>query len=88
MFSRTTQRSTLFEASRDAIDGPQHMLIPINVHPGEPTKQRPSRADAYVDSLDVSQKILHASWHPSRSILAIAAVNNLYLFRQNPARVR
>ncbi|SGY16183.1 BQ5605_C012g06796 [Microbotryum silenes-dioicae] len=32
-----------------------------------------------VDSIDFNKKILHASWHPRESTIAIAATNNLFL---------
>ena len=32
--------------------------------------------------MNFGQKILHASWNPQRNIVALAATNNLYLFRQ------
>ncbi len=41
-----------------------------------------SPRDLHVDSIDYAAKILHASWHPKRGVLALAATNNLYLFRQ------
>ncbi|XP_031647220.1 serine/threonine-protein phosphatase 2A 55 kDa regulatory subunit B beta isoform-like, partial [Oncorhynchus kisutch] len=34
-----------------------------------------------VDSLDVSKKILHSTWHPQENIIAVAASNNLYIFQ-------
>ena len=59
-------------------------LIPSSLHthmhvgPVKPSSPR----DLHVDSLDFSAKILHSAWHPKRGILALAATNNLYLFRQ------
>jgi serine/threonine-protein phosphatase 2A regulatory subunit B len=41
-----------------------------------------SQYDLHIDTMDYSQKILHASWNPRRNIVALAATNNLYLFRQ------
>ncbi|SCZ89021.1 BZ3501_MvSof-1269-A2-R1_C40g00185 [Microbotryum saponariae] len=35
-----------------------------------------------VDSIDFNKKILHASWHPRESTIAIAATNNLFLYSQ------
>lgn len=32
------------------------------------------------DSLDYAKKVLHYSWHPEDNVVAIAGVNNLYLF--------
>ncbi len=35
-----------------------------------------------IDTLDFGKKILHASWHPRESTIALAATNNLFLFSQ------
>lgn len=32
------------------------------------------------DPVDFNKKILHASWHPRDSIIAVAATNNLFIF--------
>ena len=36
-----------------------------------------------LESLDFTKKILHASWHPKESTVALAATNNLFLFQGN-----
>ena len=46
--------------------------------PAKPTSAR----DMHVDTMDFGAKILHLSWNPQRNIAALAATNNLYLFRQ------
>ena len=35
-----------------------------------------------VDSLDFTSKILHTAWHPRDNIIAVAATNNLFLFKE------
>lgn len=85
--TRASGASVTLEAARDSIEGPLHTLIPKRVFPGDaPRIPRPTRADAFTNSLDYNQKILHASWHPSRPVLAVAAVHNLFLFRQDERR--
>eukprot|EP01147_Barroeca_monosierra_P008524 gene8524-10263_t len=80
IFDRESSDDVLLQASRDAIEGPTHVLTPINVLSG--TEQPRSRYDIHSDQINFNQKIMHAAWHPSRPIMALAAVNNLYLFRQ------
>jgi serine/threonine-protein phosphatase 2A regulatory subunit B len=41
-----------------------------------------TRYDVHVDRINWNLKIMHAAWHPTKPIVALAAVNNLYLFRQ------
>eukprot|EP00052_Salpingoeca_macrocollata_P028245 m.271779 g.271779 ORF g.271779 m.271779 type:complete len:450 (+) comp22839_c1_seq7:128-1477(+) len=81
VFNRQNQTDVTLEASREAIEGPQHILTPMSILTG-PGQKKAARNEIHVDALDFNQKILHLSWHPSRPILALAAVNNLYLFRQ------
>ncbi len=81
---RETHQTVVLEAARDAIDGPHHILFPKRIHPGDHRGgPRPTRADAYVDTMDYSKKLLHAAWNPKRPIMALAAVHNLYIFRQD-----
>jgi serine/threonine-protein phosphatase 2A regulatory subunit B len=80
VINRHNSTDVLLEASREAIEGPQHVLTPIKVLTGSAKKQ--VRNEVHVDNMEYSQKILHLAWHPSRSVVALAAVNNLYLLRQ------
>ena len=34
-----------------------------------------------LDELNFSKKILHASWHPQENTVAVAAANNLFVFK-------
>lgn len=45
-------------------------------------------ADSLVnaDNLDASKKILHAVWHPQENTMAIASLNNLFIFSEPQAR--
>jgi serine/threonine-protein phosphatase 2A regulatory subunit B len=36
--------------------------------------------DIAVDQIDFEKKVLHLTWHPTQNILAVATLNNLYLF--------
>lgn len=52
----------------------------------EAAKMPPRKATApgspYIDpdSVDYSKKILHMTWHPSNSVVAVAGLNNLYIY--------
>lgn len=80
IFNRETAENVTLEASRDAIEGPTHVLTPIQVFSGP--QRRHARHELHVDNIDYQLKIMHSAWHPTRPVLALAAVNNLYLFRQ------
>lgn len=80
IFNRETADNVTLEASRDAIEGPTHVLTPIQVFSGP--QRRHARHELHVDNIDYQLKIMHSAWHPTRPVLALAAVNNLYLFRQ------
>ena len=34
----------------------------------------------YAEDIDISKKALHFSWHPAEDIIAIAGLNNLYIY--------
>uniref|UniRef100_A0A671SER4 Serine/threonine-protein phosphatase 2A 55 kDa regulatory subunit B n=1 Tax=Sinocyclocheilus anshuiensis TaxID=1608454 RepID=A0A671SER4_9TELE len=77
MFNRDAQRDVTLEASWE------------NGSPGCPLKtwrvctgSRRKRSEIGVDCLDFSRKILYTSWHPQDSIVALATVNNLYIFQE------
>lgn len=80
VFDRPTNNDILLEASRDNITGPSHVLHPIQVLSGNEKKMY--QEQIHVDEMDFAAKIMHSDWHHSRGILALAAVNNLYIFRQ------
>jgi serine/threonine-protein phosphatase 2A regulatory subunit B len=73
-------RNVLLHASRDNITGPTHVLQPYTILSGMAKKTSPYQL--HVDAMDYNRKIMHLDWHPRRGIMALAAVNNLYLFRQ------
>lgn len=39
--------------------------------------------EIHVDSLDFTSKILHTAWHPKDNVIAVAATNNLFLFKES-----
>ncbi|XP_016375903.1 serine/threonine-protein phosphatase 2A 55 kDa regulatory subunit B alpha isoform-like [Sinocyclocheilus rhinocerous] len=79
IFNRDAQRDVTLEASWE------------NGSPGCPLKtwrvctgSRRKRSEIGVDCLDFSRKILYTSWHPQDNIVALATVNNLYIFQEKP----
>ena len=76
IFDRDTQHDATFEASRE-FTAPKTALKSRRVGTGNKRK----KDELSVDSLDFGKKILHAAWHPSESVVAVAATNNLYLFQ-------
>mmetsp|Transcript_9727 Transcript_9727/g.21955 ORF Transcript_9727/g.21955 Transcript_9727/m.21955 type:complete len:89 (-) Transcript_9727:20-286(-) len=46
---------------------------------GRSSKKAPL-GPADVDSIDLEKKILHLTWHPQENVIAIGALNNLYIF--------
>eukprot|EP00051_Salpingoeca_urceolata_P026824 m.478883 g.478883 ORF g.478883 m.478883 type:complete len:439 (+) comp21258_c0_seq1:502-1818(+) len=80
IFNREAQADVTLEASRDNICGPSHVLHPLSILSG--TQRKTTREQLHVDAMDFNLKIMHAAWHPQKPILALAAVNNLYLMRQ------
>lgn len=81
VFDRETSEDTLLHASRDALFASTHILSPVNVISGQ--EQPTLRTDIHADAINLNQKIMNLAWHPTRPIVALAAVNNLYLFRQS-----
>mmetsp|Transcript_31837 Transcript_31837/g.83425 ORF Transcript_31837/g.83425 Transcript_31837/m.83425 type:complete len:443 (+) Transcript_31837:419-1747(+) len=80
MYDIASCEDVCLEASRDNIGGPMHTLQPVQLISGGAT--RTSRQQIHVEDIDFNFKILHAAWHPSRNILALAATNNLYLYHR------
>ncbi|XP_013383182.1 serine/threonine-protein phosphatase 2A 55 kDa regulatory subunit B beta isoform isoform X2 [Lingula anatina] len=76
MFDRESKRDVTLEASRENMK-PRTVLKPRKVCSGGKRK----KDEISVDSLDFSKKILHAGWHPSENVIAVAATNNLYIFQ-------
>lgn len=44
--------------------------------PGKPAK----KDEISVDSIDFGKKVLHTSWHPQQNLVAVAALNNLFVY--------
>lgn len=40
----------------------------------------PSRRRNQHDALDFTKKVLHVHWHPTQNMIAVAGMNNLYLY--------
>lgn len=79
VMDRASDTEVTLEASRENILGPT-LLTPLTIQSGTPKRAVPGHL--HVDDMDYKAKIMHSAWHPSRGILALAATNNLYLFRQ------
>ncbi len=45
-----------------------------------PFGSRVAARDFDVDALDYTKKVLHYSWHPRENIIAVAGLNNLYIY--------
>ncbi|EDV22961.1 uncharacterized protein TRIADDRAFT_50614 [Trichoplax adhaerens] len=78
LFDRNSLRDNCFEASREVTLKGKSILKPKHVS----SSNRRKKDEIGVESLDFNKKILHAAWHPSENILAVAATNNLYLFQE------
>jgi len=48
--------------------------------------RNPRTGEFNADNIDFGKKVLHVAWHPSESIVALAATNNLFIYSgtQNP----
>lgn len=77
MFGRDGQPGVTLEASWE-ISSSRCPLRPWRVCAGSRRKED----EIGVDCLDFSRKILHTSWHPQDGIIAMATVNNLYIFQE------
>jgi len=75
IFDRTNNKDVCFEASRESAK-PKAQLKHCKVGVGP--KRR--KDEISVEMLDFNHKILHAHWHPTDNVVAVAATNNLYLF--------
>ena len=75
IFDRTNNKDACFEASRESAK-PKTQLKHCKVGVGP--KRR--KDEISVEMLDFNHKILHAHWHPTDNVIAVAATNNLYLF--------
>ncbi|MED6286823.1 Serine/threonine-protein phosphatase 2A 55 kDa regulatory subunit B alpha isoform [Characodon lateralis] len=76
MFDRGQRRDATLEASREN-SKPLQVLKPRKVCTGGKRK----KDEISVDSLDFNKKILHTAWHPQDNIIAVATINNLYIFQ-------
>lgn len=45
-----------------------------------PQAKSPSRRRNQHEALDFSKKVLHVHWHPTKNMIAVAGMNNLYLY--------
>ncbi|XP_053201931.1 serine/threonine-protein phosphatase 2A 55 kDa regulatory subunit B beta isoform-like [Panonychus citri] len=76
IFDRHSKREVMLEASKE-IAKPRTVLKPRKVYTGGKKK----KDEISVESLDYTRKILHTAWHPNENIIAVAATNNLFIFK-------
>jgi len=74
VFDRETQHDVTFAANRYV--RPKHPLKPSRIGHGNKRK----KDEVSVDVFDFSQKVLHAAWHPTDSVFALAATYSLYIY--------
>jgi serine/threonine-protein phosphatase 2A regulatory subunit B len=82
IFDRESKTDVALEATRDNMK-PRQVLKPRRIcgssgAGGAAAKRK--KDEISVDSLDFNKKILHAAYHPSESVIAVVATNNLYIF--------
>lgn len=82
MFNRDQRRDATLEASREH-SLPLQLLKPRRVCAGGGGGgcSKRKKDEISVDSLDFNKKILHTAWHPNDNIIAVATINNLYIFQ-------
>jgi len=75
VFDVNSKKDVTLEASREG-SLMKSMLKPRKIN----STNKKKKDEVNVDNLDFNRKILHAAWHPSEKITAVAATNNLYIF--------
>lgn len=75
LFDREAQHDVTFEASRH-VSKPKQPLKPRRIGHGNKRK----KDEVSVDVFDFSHKVIHATWHPTDSVYALAATNSLYIY--------
>ena len=80
IFNLQDTSSTLLQADKSAFKAKK---IGSTKNKGTGLSRKISKREEFnnVDALDFSKKIIHASWHPRESTIALAATNNLFLFQ-------
>ncbi|KAJ6222874.1 hypothetical protein RDWZM_001419 [Blomia tropicalis] len=85
IFDRRTKRDVMYEANKEiAVNStskslnPRKVCVISNMAAGKKKKD-----EIHVDSLDFTSKILHTAWHPKDNVIAVAATNNLFLFKES-----
>ena len=46
-------------------------------------RRAPTKEEVNVDAIDFSKKVLHLAWHPTQPTIAVAGLNNLYIYSQH-----
>ena len=58
------------------------LILPMPMN-NIPAKNEASGALVNAENLDMTKKVLHTSWHPQENTLAIASLNNLFIFTES-----
>lgn len=74
IFGIGTNEDVVLQANRTALAMREYNTR----HPGNPTS--PTEEISYTSG-DFYRKVLHNSWHPNENVVALAAQNNLFLFK-------
>lgn len=77
--SKEVPRSTATPSRRQ---GAAAAAVPAKGLAAKPSarKSKPLPAPVNVDNLDFSKKVLHLAWHPQENVVAVAGLNNLYIY--------
>jgi hypothetical protein len=46
-------------------------------------RRAPTKEELNVDAIDFSKKVLYLAWHPTQPTIAVAGLNNLYIYSQH-----
>eukprot|EP00948_MAST-09A_sp_MAST-9A-sp1_P002754 g2754.t1 len=67
VYEKNGETESMIECSKD--------VQPVNLHQG-------SSSSSYlpIESIDFGKKALHLSWHPKKNAVAVAGLNNLYIY--------
>lgn len=44
------------------------------------SRPKSKKDELSADQMDFAKKVLHMAWHPTQNVLAIAALNNLFVY--------
>ncbi len=77
IYDRTSKSEIVLQADKSAFKSKRAGSAKPRLGLGRPKSKK---EEINPDTIDFTKKILHASWHPRESTVAVAATNNLFLF--------